>query len=275
MTKDVGETTAHRPSKTAFVLDRERPVLTHRQDLPPASWVVPHHHPRGQFLWAAEGVLRVTTESEVWIVPTSHGVWIPGGTVHQLVTETRALTRNLYVDPHYTVRPQGEGCAVLLLSPLMRELILRLNAMDLDADPERSRRLGWVAIDEIGRLEAVGWKLPMGRDPRLRRLLEQLVRHPRGQHSLKELSRAAGTGLRTVERLFKAETGMSFRQWRSRLRLLEAVELLREGNSSTSIAYTLGFRGVSAFVVAFRQQFGCSPQQFDAERTSRSSQGMR
>lgn len=262
MTKHVAETTRHGPTKAAFVLDREQPVLTHRHDLPSAATIVPHSHPRGQLLWAEEGVLRVTTDQDVWIVPSSHAVWIPGGTTHTLVTQTPARTRNLYVDPHYTPRARDEGCIVLMLSPLMRELILRLSSPACTKQSEQRRRLGLVAIDEIGALAPVGWRLPAGQDSRLRKLVAQLVRRPSDPQTLEELARRAGTGLRTIERLFRAETGMTFRQWRSRLRLLGSLELLRQGHSSTTIAYSLGYRGVSAFVAAFHQQFGCPPQQF-------------
>lgn len=262
MTKDVAKTTTHGPSEAAFVVDPELPVLTHRHDLEAAAHISPHSHPRGQLLWAMEGILRVTTAQDVWIVPSSHAVWIPGQTHHHLVTETVARTRNLYVDTAYEVRKGLPLCEVLLLTPLMRELILRLNETEPHTDPGYFKRLGLVAIDELSRLESVGWNLPAGRDPRLRRLIGHLVRHPATPHTLDELARIAGTGMRTVERLFKAETGMSFRQWRSRLRSLSAVEMLRQGMSSTCIAYTLGFSGPSAFGAAFKEHFGCAPKEF-------------
>jgi len=262
MTKHVANTTRHGPTKNAFVLDKLQPVLAHSHDLPAAATIVPHSHPRGQLLWAAEGVLRVTTESDVWIVPSSHAVWIPGGTRHNLVTQTTARTRNLYVDPHYTPRPTSEGCVVLMLSPLMRELILRLASSGERTSRERNQRLGLVAIDEIAALAPVGWRLPAGHDPRLKKLVSHMVRRPSDPHTLEELARRSGAGLRTMERLFRSETGMTFRQWRTRLRLLSSLELLRQGQSSTTIAYSLGYKGVSGFVAAFRQQFGCPPQQF-------------
>lgn len=266
VTKHVAETTRKRPSRAAFVLDPERPVLTHRHDLARASSIIPHQHPRHQLLWAADGVLRVTTDQAVWIVPSSHAVWIPGGTTHTLVTETAARTRNLYVDPSQQARPSGMGCELLLLTSLAREMILRLNSPELQEDPARSRRLGLAALDEIRTLESSAWYLPAGRDPRLRRLIGELVDDPANPHTFEELSRRAGAGVRTMERLFKTETGMDFRHWRTRLRMLSSLELLRQGHSSSSIASSLGYRGVSAYVSAFTRQFACPPQDFAAKQ---------
>ncbi|PLK48023.1 helix-turn-helix domain-containing protein [Uliginosibacterium sp. TH139] len=262
MPNDVANTPTHTPSHAAFVLDPEQPVLSHGRDLEAEACIAPHSHPRGQLLWAAEGVLRVTTEVDVWIVPASHAVWIPGGHIHQLVTETSARTRNLYIDPSIPVRQQTPGCSMLLLTPLMREIILRLTSASAANDNACRQRLGLVAIDEIEGLEATPQNLPAGQDARLRRLIGHLLRHPDEQRLLPELSRIAGASVRTLERLFVAETGMSFRQWRSRLRLLNAIELLRQGKSSTTVAHSLGYRSASAFVAAFGQHFGRSPQNF-------------
>lgn len=209
-----------------------------------------------------QGVLRVTTGNAVWIVPSSHVVWIPGGHLHQMMTATAATNRILYVDERYPVRDPASGCCVLLLTPLMRELLLRLGAADAEADPAAFARLGRVAIDEIGRLESAPLNLPGGRDARLRRLIDHVLREPDEACTLAQLTRVAGASLRTLERLFRDETGMTFRQWRARLRLLGAIDPLAQGHSSTAIAYTLGFRSASAFVAAFRQNFGCAPQQF-------------
>jgi len=250
------------------VLDPDRPVLTHGRDMEAETSIEPHRHPRAQLLWAAEGVLRVTTEENVWIVPSSHAVWIPGGCFHHLVTETAVKTRNLYIDPSYAVRSQHKGCAMLLLTPLMREIILRFASLTLESDTGALHRLGLVAIDELQRLESSALNLPAGHDPRLRRLIGHMVRTPAEQRSLQALGQLAGASVRTLERLFAAETGMSFRQWRSRLKLLSAVEQLRQGHSSTTIAHALGYRSASAFVAAFHEHFGCPPQQFLAQQNS-------
>lgn len=265
MPTNIAKTPNFSPSHTAFVLDADWPVLSHGRDFEAEASSEPHRHPRGQLLWAAQGVLRVTSDDRVWIVPSSHAVWIPSYCFHHLATETAARTRNLYVDPSIPVRCQDKGCAMLLLSPLMREIILRLASDRLCDNPASFKRLGLVAIDEIELLESAPLNLPAGQDIRLRRLISYLLRNPEEQQMLPELAKIAGGSVRTMERLFKAETGMSFRQWRSRLRLLSAIEHLHQGNSSTTIAHMLGYRSASAFIAAFREHFGCSPQRFLAQ----------
>ncbi|WP_165495780.1 helix-turn-helix domain-containing protein [Marinobacter halodurans] len=121
-----------------------------------------------------------------------------------------------------------------------------------------------MALDEIGRLTPSPLYLPAGHDRRLQTLMQVLAENPAETRRLDELARRCGASPRTMERLFRAETGMSFQQWRTRLRLLEAINRLGEGESSAAVAYSLGYRS-SAFVATFRRHFGKPPQSFIRE----------
>ena len=202
----------------------------------------------------------------VWIVPPSHAVWIPPGTRHQVASETRADVRHVFVDPSRPVRrdgPRTDRCAVLLVTPLMRELILRLEAMLAEEiDVARRLRFAEVMIDEMNHLAEAPLNLPGGRDPRLVRLTRHLGAHPDDGRPLSELASLAGASVRTLERLFRDETGLTYRRWRSRLRLLAAIEQLEAGKSSTEVAHTLGYSSPSAFVASFRAEFGEPPRSF-------------
>lgn len=266
MTKHVSETPSFPPSETAFILDAERPLLAHARKMQARFSVEPHAHPRSQLIWASDGVFRVASGDNVWIVPPSHAVWIPGDLQHDVVTETEAHFRNLYVDPAVIAARSDLarlGCSVLSLTPLMRELIFRLCDSDLSApfDP-KVRTLCDVALDEIASLPEAPLCLPGGRDPRVVRLTRHLGLHPEDGRPFADLAQMAGASPRNMERLFRRETGLSPRQWRARARLLSAIERLNGGQSSTQIAHALGYSGPSAFVSAFRQQFGQPPQSF-------------
>ncbi|WP_411993035.1 AraC family transcriptional regulator [Agarivorans sp. DSG3-1] len=262
MTKRVLKSTMWMPSEVAFTLDPDKPVLTNARSMLAESGMVPHSHPRGQLLWAAEGVLRVASEQAVWVVPSSHSVWIPGGVSHQVSCEIAARTRNLFIDPSFPVRQSEKKGVMLSMSPLMREIVLRLTQVPQRMAPQNIQRLGLVAIDELENLTPLEVSLPSGKDSRLVKLISYMVQHPNEAPTLASLANMAGASVRTIERLFKAETGMTFRQWRSRFRLMNSLELLSKGESSTSVAHSLGYKSVSSFVKVFRQEFGKTPQSF-------------
>lgn len=89
-----------------------------------------------------------------------------------------------------------------------------------------------------------------------------LAGDPGSDRTLTELGRAVGAGERTLSRLFRAETGMTFPQWRAQLRLRNSLTLLATGRSVTATAMTCGYSTPSAFTAAFHATFGTTPGRY-------------
>ncbi|PYQ60799.1 MAG: AraC family transcriptional regulator, partial [Acidobacteria bacterium] len=81
-------------------------------------------------------------------------------------------------------------------------------------------------------------------------------------HTLAEVARASAASERTLERLFRAETGLPFGVWRQRARLLRALQLLAEGGAVAEVANAIGYESTSAFVAAFRRALGTTPGRY-------------
>ena len=266
MPKDISNTSMLTPSDVAFTIDPSKPVLSHGRSMQAETSIVPHTHPRGQLLWPEKGVLRLTSKNSVWVVPTTHAMWIPSNLPHQANNETDTHTRNLYVDPSFKIRQHESSIVMVTMSQLMQEVVIRLTDDRYSLTPQQTKHLGLVAIDELETLLPFNNYIHSGRDPRLQRLISHIVQNPTQILSLPDLSSLAGASVRTIERLFKSETGMTFRQWRSRFRLMNSLAQLTQGNSSTSVAYELGYKSVSSFIAAFKAQFGCTPQEYIARK---------
>ena len=97
------------------------------------------------------------------------------------------------------------------------------------------------------------------RDPRLQRLAEALRAEPARDLGLEDWARHCGASPRTLTRLFRAETGMSFGRWRQQLRLAEAAALLSRGVPPARAAAAVGYASAPAFGAAFRAAFGTTP----------------
>jgi AraC-like DNA-binding protein len=74
-----------------------------------------------------------------------------------------------------------------------------------------------------------------------------------------EVTSLAKELIKTFCRLFKRETGLSFRGWWQRARLLSSLNGLEEGVSVTSTALSCGYDSTSAFIAAFKGLFGRTP----------------
>lgn len=216
-----------------------------------------------QLVYASAGVMTVNTERGGWVVPTHRALWAPDGTPFRVVLHGRVSVRSRYFRRELAAMP-GELRAVNV-PPLLRELILhaiRLAPLDLGV-AEHARLVG-VLIDQLRALPQVPLQLPMPRDPRARLVADLLAARPDDERDLDQLADGAGASRRTLERLFRAETGLTIGQWRQRSRLVHALRLLAGGDSVTAVARAVGYSTPSAFGAMFRTELGVSPARYFA-----------
>lgn len=223
----------------------------------PAERIEWHYHTGSQLIYPRHGVLQVFTEAGWWIVPPLRAVWLPAGVAHSHrahgQTEFLSLGFATSAGPFDDNEP-----AVIAVSPLVRELILTLTA-DAPLPARSNELLKRALLDQLRRVTSLPVRLPQPRDDRLQRIADQLLADPSDGRTLAELGRQVGASERTLSRLFRAETGMSFPQWRAQLRLHHAQVLLAHGESVTSTAHACGYHSTSAFIEAFRSAYGTTP----------------
>ena len=83
-------------------------------------------------------------------------------------------------------------------------------------------------------------------------------------HRSAAIVRETGLSARTIERLFRHETGMSVGAWAKQLRLVLALEKLAAGQSVGDAAFEVGYSNPSNFIVDFRTAFGVTPSRYFA-----------
>jgi AraC-like DNA-binding protein len=221
-----------------------------------------HSHPWHQLVYASQGVMTVRTPEGAWVVPIHRGVWVPAGTRHSIEMSGPVSLRTLYLVPRLS-RSLPDEPRVIGVSPLLRELILRMVELDsLSIRNPAHAHLIDVLLDHLQVMQSDAVHLPLPRDARARRIAAMLQKQPSDTRSLPELSRLAGASQRTIERLFKSETGLGFGKWRQQLRLGHALRRLAAGDAVTAVALDVGYDSVSAFISAFRLTFGKTPGQY-------------
>jgi AraC-like DNA-binding protein len=221
-----------------------------------------HSHPWHQLVYASRGVMTVRTPEGSWVVPIHRGVWVPARTRHSIQMSGAVSLRTLYLLPSLS-RSLPDRCRVVGISPLLRELILRIVELDaLNLRRPAHAHLVSVLLDHLHVMKSDAVHLPLPRDGRARKVAALLQQEPSDARSLVELSRLAGASKRTIERLFKLETGLGFGKWRQQLRLGHALRLLAAGDAVTTVAMNVGYDSISAFISAFRLTFGKTPGQY-------------
>ncbi|OON71418.1 AraC family transcriptional regulator [Streptomyces tsukubensis] len=246
----------------------DRAVLAIGTDYPPDHLLPFHRHRRAQFLYAATGVMQVETEDGAWSVPTHRAVLIPPTTSHQ-VTMVGVSTRSLYIEPG-AVPWFPRDCRVVDVSALLRELVL--DAVDMDPRyPEHGRDATVIQLilHEIRNLTPLPLDVPLPADEGLRRLCDAFLLAPDIHDPPARWAAALHVSERTLGRLFRAGTGLSFTQWRRRACVLHSLRHLAAGAPVTRVAATLGYENPAAFTAAFGSVVGRPPTAYGAVAVAR------
>ena len=221
--------------------------------------IPPHADGWDQLIYATRGVMSVHTDTGSWVVPSHRAVWVPARIRYSVDLDGTVSMRTLYVAAGLSKSLPSSCCAVNV-SPLLRELILQAVRMGpLNRTIPAQAHLIAVIVDQLQELPTIPLQLAMPSDPRALRLAKILREDPGDSRPLPQLAARAGASPRTLERLFRTETSMSFGKWRQRLRVLHSLRLLALGESVTSVALELGYQSPSAFISMFRTELGTTP----------------
>ncbi|MDX2201084.1 MAG: helix-turn-helix transcriptional regulator [Phycisphaerae bacterium] len=238
--------------------------------LPPGRRLESHAHEWSQLIYAIRGVISVTAGAGSWVVPPMRAVWVAAGVPHELQMRGRVEMQTLYFRPDIT--PSLEApCCVIDVAPLLRELIVSTVSSGglTDSTPSDRARLR-LLLDLLVVVPERPLALPLPMDPRAQKVARSVLAQVADSGSLAELVGDSGACLRTIERAFLRQTGMTFGRWRQQARFLEAIRLIGEGRDVTAVALRVGYRSPSAFVAAFRKCLGRTPGQYFSRATSRS-----
>jgi AraC-like DNA-binding protein len=219
-----------------------------------------------QLIYALHGVMTVHAAGGLWVIPPHQAMWVPAGHALRVEMGGRVSMRTLYLHASL-VAGLPESCRVVKVSPLLRELLLEaVRRRTLDRRAVSERHLIGVLLDQLAVLPVAPLDLVMPRDPRAARAAARVRAAPNAKLHLAELAKEAGASPRTLERVFRAETGLAVGAWHQRARMLRALELLAAGETVTYASLSLGYDSASAFVSAFRRVFGITPGRYFSAR---------
>lgn len=225
-----------------------------------------HSHLRGQVFCVESGLVHMRTAHGSWLSPPNRAGWIPPGQAHKVSINGATSGWSLLITPEASRDLPDRPC-VIGISELLRALVRRAvtwsGQQQLTAEQERVIA---VLLDEMRRAPHEPLHLPLPQDRRLLRITSAIFEQPDGDRTLDAWAAWAGLSARTLSRLFRAETGISFAQWRQQARLTHALERLAQGEAVALVADALGYATPSNFIAMFRRSFGDSPARYFANR---------
>ena len=241
--------------------DVPRPVVGIGNDFPASFELAEHRHRRGQFLYAASGVIAVGTPSGTWVAPPERAVWIPAGIPHSVRMVGAVQTRSVLIEP--AISAFSAACQVVAVSPLLRQLLVA--AAEIPTEYDEDGRDGLVMrllVAEIGAAPMIPLAVPFPHDPALAALCHAYLERPRASAGIDQWASVLALNRRTFTRLFRRETGMSFAEWRQQACVAVALPRLAAGEPITTIALDLGYDCPANFSTMFKRVLGVPPSRY-------------
>jgi len=223
-----------------------------------------HAHDEGQLTFAASGLVQIHTDDGVWLVPPQLAAWVPAGAHHRLETMTDAELWMVRWDPvavrAWNVQTSLDRAFALRVTPLLRSLLEE--AVAIDPTSTKAELVVRLMLYELTAMPEAPTFLPLPLSPLGRRVADIVIADHRNQMDLGQIASRAATSIRTVSRLFPTETGLTFKAWRQRARIVRTMERLARGDAPARIAREAGFASTAAFSCAFRQVTAMTPTTF-------------
>jgi len=238
------------------------PISVLHREIPALAGIKKYQHNQAQCVYVHSGVLAIITDNGRYFVPPQQAIIIPTDLLHEMLAKTAVKISVFYFTnkeaTELSVKP-----LVITVDHLLNALMIESNNVSSDSEWQSTDgRLLRLIRDKLMVATELDTFLPYPKDKRLTNITERLLKHPSLKSDLNFWGKFVKASPRTLSRVFKKETNITYSEWRQRLNIQIAIKHLSLNDSINSIAQLLGYESSSAFIYMFKKQMGVSPSQF-------------
>ena len=223
-----------------------------------------HTHELHQLLYAFEGVAEVESAGVRHVLPPQQAAWIPAGLSHR-TTLRRVRSVAVFFEPSM-VDDRGERVRVIAAGVPVREMIVYATRWPIDrpaSDPTADAFFAALALLATEWLDdEAPLHVPTSTSPTVTAAMTYTQDHLADADE-RVVCTAAGVSERSLRRQFRADTGMSWQEYRTTSRVLRAMTMLAETDVTVlDAAVAVGFESLSGFNRAFLRLTGERPSDY-------------
>ncbi|SJL84137.1 AraC family transcriptional regulator [Vibrio palustris] len=221
-----------------------------------------HSHPWGQVQLISGGILEVEAQDTRFLAPPHLAIWVPAGVMHKSFNRRPLEYCSINMASALTTSFPS-NTSLIKVTPIIAAIIDDFRQRKISiAQSAADQRLMQVMLDQLAIQPTQHHFLPSSDHKYLAPILRAMELNPVDSTSLKQWANHVHTTERTLARYCHDELGMSFTEWRLRLRYLHSMELLRHGHAVKEVALTLGYQQASPFITMFKKYSGMTPEQY-------------
>lgn len=257
--------------------------LFHSSDQRDADFEV-HCHDFHKVVFCLQGSVAYIMEGNRYDLQSGDILLIPQGQIHRSILRGDTVYERIILwikdsflcsfEEEALLRPFASGSAAKTLyrpqTALYKSLLAKLTAA------ENCRQQDFAGCQLMQNTYVVQFLLELSRylsrpavlpenavhtDPKVQQILAYINAHLTEKMPVEQLARQFYISPSHLMHLFKRHTGLSVHQYILKKRLANAWEAIRSGERVLHAAAQAGFQDYSAFLKAFRSQYGVSPRE--------------
>lgn len=214
-----------------------------------------HTHNRAQLTYVEEGYQYFHIDQKIYLVPQNHVIWIPSGKAHKITSEAKTVNLILFLFKTTFKDDFYQHIQVFAIPPVLKEMLLYASKWNKILIEDEEQSIFFKAIlkslpnfcKESNYLE-----IPVPKDLRLIPVCDYINSNFKYNLNIDTLAEKAQMSVRSLQRIFKHETGITLQKYLQLIRILKSVELIDMKQYTLSeIAFKIGYQSLSAFTTSY------------------------
>ncbi|WP_213083887.1 AraC family transcriptional regulator [Chryseobacterium lactis] len=214
-----------------------------------------HVHQRAQLTFVEDGYQYFHIDQRIYLVPQHHVIWIPSGKAHKITSEAKTVNLMLFLFKSVFEDDFYRNVHVFSVPPVLKEMLLYASKWNKSLIENEEQDIFFKAIlkslpnfcKESNRLE-----IPVPADTRLIPVCQDINSNFKYNLDIDSLAEKAQMSVRSLQRTFKNETGITLQKYHQLTRILKSIELIDAQQYTLSeVAYKVGYQSLSAFTSSY------------------------
>lgn len=215
----------------------------------------PHTHKHYQLTYVEEGYQYFHINQKVYFVPQNHIILIPSCTLHRTASDSKLVILKALLFKILPSRSFYKEVQVFSAPTVLREMLMyasKWNKLNVE-DEEQSVFLHAILVNLPHFYQENNFlEVPIPSDIRLNAICQYVNQNYQYAINTGQLAEKANMSVRTLQRIFKQETGITLKKYQQLIRILKSIEMIDTNQYTlTEIAFRVGYKSLSAFTTSY------------------------
>ncbi|MDN3693221.1 AraC family transcriptional regulator [Chryseobacterium tructae] len=214
-----------------------------------------HVHNRAQLTFVEDGYQYFHIDQKTYLVPQHHVIWIPSGKAHKITSEAKTVNLMVFLFKSVFEEDFYQNVHVFAVPSVLKEMLLYASKWNQSLDENEEQDIFFKAIlKSLPNFckESNGLEIPIPKDIRLIPVCNDINSNFKYNLDIDSLAAKAQMSVRSLQRNFKNETGITLQKYLQLTRILKSIELIDMKQYTLSeVAYKVGYQSLSAFTSSY------------------------